>query len=83
MSRPRNLDSGAEDELARWYAEYSHLLSELQRIGTVKATALRYGISVRTLYDVVKRPQYELRRKCRAAGIDPQSQALATNFVHE
>lgn len=52
-----------------WYAQYQRAVNELRKLGTIKDKAQQYGVCRETIHVIVKREQYSIRRKCRAAGI--------------
>jgi len=80
MSAPRKLSPAAEAALIAWYAEYQKALRRyrravrsLKKMGTVRDQAQRNGISMRAVHLIAKREAYELRRKCKLAGLDLHS----------
>jgi hypothetical protein len=70
MSAPRKLSPDAEASIIAWYAQYQTALEQLRKLGSIHDKARAHGTSVRTIHNIVKRDEYELRRKCKEAGID-------------
>lgn len=70
MSARRKLSPEQESAIIDWYSQYQQALSELRKLGSIHDKARAHGISLRSLHTIVKRDAYELRRKCKAAGID-------------
>jgi hypothetical protein len=70
MSARRKLTPEEESALMAWYSQYQQALNELKKLGSVRKKARELGIASETLHLIVKRDQYELRRKCKKAGLD-------------
>lgn len=70
VSAPRKLSPDEEAAIISWYAQYQRAIEEIRRLGSIKQVARRFRISRGTVHSIAKREEYNLRRKCRDAGID-------------
>lgn len=71
MSAPRKLTPETEAAICEWYTQYQDALTQLRGLGSARQKARQYGVDTRTIYNVVKRQQYELVRKLRESDIAP------------
>lgn len=69
MSAGRKLSPEEEAALIAWYSQYQSALQQLRQLGSIHDKAKEFGIALRTLHTVAKRDDYELRRKCKDAGV--------------
>jgi hypothetical protein len=66
MSRRRKLSIEEESALIAWYAQYQAALDQVRKLGSIPKQAQKLGIGVKHVHVVVKRGDYELRRKIRS-----------------
>lgn len=69
MSRRRRLSPDEEAALMAWYSQYQSALEQLRKLGSIRQQAKSRGIGTKLLHVVVKRGDYEHRRKMKSAGL--------------
>jgi hypothetical protein len=69
MSRRRKLSPQEEAAVMAWYSQYQAALEQLRKLGSIRKQAQERGIGIKLLHVVVKRGDYELRRKMKTAGL--------------
>jgi hypothetical protein len=69
MSRRRKLSPQEEAAVMAWYSQYQAALEQLRKLGSIRKQAQERGIGIKLLHVVVKRGDYEHRRKMKSAGL--------------